>query len=183
MHMHADAHASPDRPALAQSADFGPKTALKVVDAVRARIRAGELRSAAQIKGALKGALVDVLTVPGGDLALPGARPGVVLVVGVNGGGKTTTIGKLAHKLRQEGASVRPSSNLALLFTRPSQSERRRELCSWAFGGTGRQQWRQESCALGHLVVLGGNNGGMSLHQDGMLWLICRLRHDCSPDG
>ena len=104
--------AGSDRPVPAQSADFGPKTALKVVDAVRARIRAGELRSAAQIKGALKGALVDVLTVPGGELALPGARPGVVLVVGVNGGGKTTTIGKLAHKLRQEGASVRPVASL-----------------------------------------------------------------------
>ncbi|KAK9821763.1 hypothetical protein WJX81_005495 [Elliptochloris bilobata] len=88
------------------SADFGPKTALKVADAVRGRIRAGELKSAAQVKGALKSALVDVLTVPGGDLALPDARPGVVLVVGVNGGGKTTTIGKLAHKLRGEGASV-----------------------------------------------------------------------------
>ena len=75
---------------------------------MRGRIRAGELKSAGQIKAALKGALVDVLTVPGGDLALPESRPGVVLVVGVNGGGKTTTIGKLAHKLRQEGASVRP---------------------------------------------------------------------------
>ncbi len=81
-----------------------------MVDRVRARIRAGELKSAGQIRGALKAAVVAALSVPGaaGELALPAARPGVVLVVGVNGGGKTTTIGKLAHKLRQEGASVRP---------------------------------------------------------------------------
>jgi len=80
-----------------------------VVDRVRARIRAGELKSAGQIRGALKAAVVAALSVPGaaGELALPAARPGVVLVMGVNGGGKTTTIGKLAHKLRQEGASVR----------------------------------------------------------------------------
>lgn len=139
-------------PAPAQSADFGPKTALKVVDAVRARIRAGELRSAAQIKGALKGALVDVLTVPGGELALPEARPGVVLVVGVNGGGKTTTIGKLAHKLRQEGASVRPASAFGIAVEPPSQSERRRQLCEWAFGGIGWQQWRH-AFSPGRLAV------------------------------
>jgi len=80
-----------------------------VVDRVRARIRAGELKSAGQIRGALKAAVVAALSVPGaaGERALRAARPGVVLVVGVNGGGKTTTIGKLAHKLRQEGASVR----------------------------------------------------------------------------
>lgn len=44
----------------------------------------------------------------GGSTALDfgDARPGVLLIVGVNGGGKTTTIGKLAHKFVGEGATV-----------------------------------------------------------------------------
>ena len=41
------------------------------------------------------------------ELQFGRAKPGVVLVVGVNGGGKTTTIGKLAHKLNAQGAKVR----------------------------------------------------------------------------
>ena len=40
------------------------------------------------------------------ELQLGKSQPGVVLVVGVNGGGKTTTIGKLAHKLTAQGAKV-----------------------------------------------------------------------------
>lgn len=40
-------------------------------------------------------------------LDFKGAKPGVLLIVGVNGGGKTTTIGKLAHKFTGEGATVR----------------------------------------------------------------------------
>ena len=51
-----------------------------------------------------------VLTASGksSDLELGDAKPAVLLIVGVNGGGKTTTIGKLAHKLGQEGAQARP---------------------------------------------------------------------------
>ena len=53
-----------------------------------------------------------VLTASGrsSDLDLGEAKPGVLLVVGVNGGGKTTTVGKLAHKLGREGAQARASS-------------------------------------------------------------------------
>ena len=70
-----------------------------------------------------------VLTASGrsSDLELGDAKPGVVLVVGVNGGGKTTTIGKLAHKLGQEGAQARPllrvitSSASTAAFAQPLQ--------------------------------------------------------------
>ena len=53
--------------------------------------------------------IVRLLESRGGSTALDfgEARPGVLLIVGVNGGGKTTTIGKLAHKFVGEGATVR----------------------------------------------------------------------------
>ena len=81
--------------------DFGPRTSFKIVDQIRERVVAGELKTGEQMRAALKAAINELLTKQGGDasLSLPDdAKPAVVLVVGVNGGGKTTTIGKLAHK-------------------------------------------------------------------------------------
>ena len=94
-----------------QAADFGPRTALKVVDTIRDGLRRGSIKTQDDIRSALRAAIVKVLTSPKGSsaLSLGTSRPGVVLVVGVNGGGKTTTIGKLAHKLQGEDAKVRPS--------------------------------------------------------------------------
>ena len=53
--------------------------------------------------------ILELLEKRGGNSALVfgDSKPGVLLVVGVNGGGKTTTIGKLAHKFTGEGATVR----------------------------------------------------------------------------
>lgn len=88
--------------------DFGPRTALKIVDEIREEVRAGRLTSGDQIRAALKASIVHVLRSRGGDteLALGDAKPAVLLVVGVNGGGKTTTIGKLAAKFTAGGAAV-----------------------------------------------------------------------------
>ena len=74
---------------------------------LRADVKAGRLRTSDDIRAALKRAVVSLLTPAGksADLQLP-VRPAVVLVVGVNGGGKTTTIGKLAHKFTSAGAKV-----------------------------------------------------------------------------
>uniref|UniRef100_A0A7S0RKM6 SRP54-type proteins GTP-binding domain-containing protein n=1 Tax=Chlamydomonas leiostraca TaxID=1034604 RepID=A0A7S0RKM6_9CHLO len=96
------------------AADFGPKTALKVVDRIREGIKQGTVKTADDTKAALKAAIVEVLTknMQGGsaaksaELVLGSEKPAVILVVGVNGAGKTTTIGKLAHKLGAEGAKV-----------------------------------------------------------------------------
>ena len=68
------------------------------------------LRPCRRNRSTLKESIVRVLTASGrsSDLELGDAKPGVILVVGVNGGGKTTTIGKLAHKLGREGAQARP---------------------------------------------------------------------------
>ena len=91
-----------------QSADFGPKTALKVVDQIRNKVKQGKIKSGDQIRDALKQSILQLLKVRGGstDLNLGVEPPGVILIVGVNGGGKTTTIGKLAHKFNSENVKV-----------------------------------------------------------------------------
>ena len=66
----------------------------------------------------MKESIVAVLQIHGksGDLQLD-AKPAVLLIVGVNGGGKTTTIGKLAHKFGNEGAKACQSSTWSCGFT------------------------------------------------------------------
>jgi fused signal recognition particle receptor len=88
--------------------DFGPKTSFKIVDAIREQVRAGELTTGAQIRAALKASIVALLRARGGatDLVLGDAKPAVLLIVGVNGGGKTTTVGKLANNFVAGGAAV-----------------------------------------------------------------------------
>lgn len=86
-------------------ADIGVETATKAVEMLRERVKSRKLRSAEEIHDALKEILVEMLDV--GDTRLNiGSRPSVILVIGVNGVGKTTTIGKLAHRLRDEGKRV-----------------------------------------------------------------------------
>ncbi|KAL3154037.1 hypothetical protein ABBQ32_013586 [Trebouxia sp. C0010 RCD-2024] len=90
------------------AADFGPRTSLKVVDKIRSKLEDGKLQNGAQIRSQLKQSILELLQTRGGntDLQLGETQPSVILVVGVNGGGKTTTIGKLAHKFNSEGAKV-----------------------------------------------------------------------------
>jgi signal recognition particle GTPase len=65
----------------------------------------------------LKEGIVAALQVSGcsSELQLGDAKPAVLLIVGVNGGGKTTTIGKLAHKFGNEGAKVGSPHGTSLL--------------------------------------------------------------------
>ena len=94
---------------LLQAADFGPRTSLKVVDQIRRKLKDGKLKNGEQIRSELKQSILELLRTRGGntDLQLGDTQPSVILVVGVNGGGKTTTIGKLAHKFNSEGVKVR----------------------------------------------------------------------------
>ena len=86
-------------------ADMGVETSCKAVELLRQRVKEEKLRDAEEIRGALKDILVQMLNV--GDTALKlGTRPSVVLVIGVNGVGKTTTIGKLSHALSAQGKKV-----------------------------------------------------------------------------
>ena len=86
-------------------ADLGVDTALKATDRLRKVVREQHLKEPEEAKSALKEILVDMLSVGESGLNLS-TKPAVILVIGVNGGGKTTTIGKLAAKLTGEGKKV-----------------------------------------------------------------------------
>jgi fused signal recognition particle receptor len=83
------------------TADLGVETTLSLIGAMQERVRRRELGQVERLKGALKAAMLDMLKGPPPKAAT--ARPWVVLLVGVNGVGKTTTIAKLAYRDRQEG--------------------------------------------------------------------------------
>jgi fused signal recognition particle receptor len=84
------------------AADVGMPTTERVVEELRSQAAGAHLRSPADALRYLRDDLATQMRRRARDLNLDGA-PAVVLVVGVNGSGKTTTIGKLAHLLREEG--------------------------------------------------------------------------------
>jgi fused signal recognition particle receptor len=86
-------------------ADLGVETATKATDRLRKVIREQHLKTTEEAKSALKDILVDMLNVGSFELDLS-TNPSVVLVIGVNGVGKTTTIGKIATRLVNEGKKV-----------------------------------------------------------------------------
>ncbi len=92
------------------AADIGPRTTHQILEAVRQKLERHDLNNAAELKAELKSQLLHALrTVPssnGSSAAAQEPRPRVIFVVGVNGTGKTTTIGKLANRLRQGGQNV-----------------------------------------------------------------------------
>jgi fused signal recognition particle receptor len=90
------------------SADVGVRTASGLLESVRERLKRRELSDLGKVKAALREEIERILSqASGAHGGLPdGPRPQVVMVVGVNGTGKTTTIGKLAAKLNASGRSV-----------------------------------------------------------------------------
>ena len=87
------------------ASDVGMKTASLVLADLKERFKRNELSSPVQVRERLKQVLFEILAERPASLSLTGA-PSVILVVGVNGTGKTTTIGKLAHRLKGEGKKV-----------------------------------------------------------------------------
>ena len=86
-------------------ADLGVDTAVKAADSLRKTVKERHLKTTEEAKEALKEILVEMLNV--GDTALNlSTTPSVVLVIGVNGVGKTTTIGKIATQLTKQGKNV-----------------------------------------------------------------------------
>ncbi len=85
------------------SADVGVEATTEIIDELRERLKRGDLSGADAIKF-LEEHLLDLLGEPS-PLRLFG-KPHVMLIVGVNGTGKTTTIGKLAHRFRSSGSRV-----------------------------------------------------------------------------
>ena len=86
-------------------ADLGMDTTVKAVERLRLVVRDRRIKTVAEAREALREVLCDMLDV--GDSALNlSTKPSVVLVIGVNGVGKTTTIGKIANQLHQAGKKV-----------------------------------------------------------------------------
>ena len=86
-------------------ADLGMDTAMDAVEKLRTKVRKEKLQDQESVKEALRDILVEEMNV--GDMALDiSTVPSVVLFIGVNGVGKTTSIGKLAHQLKGQGKRV-----------------------------------------------------------------------------
>ena len=86
-------------------ADLGVDTAVKVTDRLRKAVREQHLKTPEEARQTMKDILVDMLQVGDTQLNLS-TVPSVILVIGVNGVGKTTTIGKIAKQLTQQGKNV-----------------------------------------------------------------------------
>ena len=86
-------------------ADLGLETAVDAVEKLRTRVRKEKLRGQEEVRQALRDILVEMIEV--GDTAMDlSTTPSVVLIIGVNGVGKTTSIGKIGHSLKKEGKRV-----------------------------------------------------------------------------
>jgi len=83
--------------------DVGMATTEKIVEAIRQKTN--KAQSSAGIEAALKGELIRILTRFPSRLNL-NAGPGVLMMVGVNGGGKTTSLAKLTHRFQEQGKRV-----------------------------------------------------------------------------
>ena len=86
-------------------ADLGVDTTLKAVEKLRKTVKEQHLKTTEEARQALKDILVEMLSVGDTQLQL-NTKPSVILVIGVNGVGKTTTIGKMAAQLTKQGKSV-----------------------------------------------------------------------------
>ena len=86
-------------------ADLGMNTALEAVEKLRQRVRKEKLESQEEVRAALRDILVEMIQVEDTALDLS-TQPSVVLFIGVNGVGKTTSIGKLGNQLKNEGKRV-----------------------------------------------------------------------------
>lgn len=90
------------------SADVGVETTAKLVGRVKQRVKIDKLAEASQIRPALKGEMVKLLSVPNSPChpECSEESPQVILVIGVNGSGKTTSIAKLAYGFTSQGKRV-----------------------------------------------------------------------------
>lgn len=88
------------------TADMGPQFTADLINDVQDRVSRHELHNAAQIKKILQERMVGILRQIQKPLTIPKGQPFVIMAIGVNGSGKTTTIGKLANLLQIDGHEV-----------------------------------------------------------------------------
>jgi len=88
------------------TSDIGVKTTQELLRNLTAKVQRKELEDADLLKKNLQAQMLPILSRQEQPLNLSAVRPFVIMVIGVNGTGKTTTIGKMAHKFRTQGKSV-----------------------------------------------------------------------------
>lgn len=86
-------------------ADLGVETSMEIIDRLRDAIKEKHITDGEQVKQELKNILAEILTEGDNSVKLQG-KPAVIMVIGVNGVGKTTSIGKLAYMYKQMGKKV-----------------------------------------------------------------------------
>lgn len=86
-------------------ADIGGQTSFEIVEQLRENVKAKHIHDGEEAKAELKNIICEILSANDCELRLE-TKPTVILVIGVNGVGKTTTIGKLTSKIKAEGKSV-----------------------------------------------------------------------------
>ncbi|EJE7235797.1 signal recognition particle-docking protein FtsY [Clostridium sporogenes] len=87
------------------TADIGVDTSIKIIDKLRERVKEEKIKDPAEIKPCLKRVILEILGEEKGSIT-PDTTPKVMLVIGVNGVGKTTSIGKVSAKLKDKGYKV-----------------------------------------------------------------------------
>jgi fused signal recognition particle receptor len=87
-------------------ADVGVRTTDEILGSIRQRVERHQLNDAAELRGLIREQLLEILQASERAPARVAEPPAVILVVGVNGSGKTTTIGKLAQRFKTEQRSV-----------------------------------------------------------------------------
>lgn len=85
--------------------DIGVETSLKIIDELRTKIKREKIENEEDVKKALKDIMKNILDISSPELKLD-TKPSIILVVGVNGVGKTTSIGKIANNLVKSGKKV-----------------------------------------------------------------------------
>ncbi len=88
------------------SADMGPQFTYDLIDDVKRRVSRNELQNAEEIKKVLQERMTAILQKMEKPLIISKGKPFIIMTIGVNGSGKTTTIGKLANMLKSEGHEV-----------------------------------------------------------------------------
>ena len=86
-------------------ADIGVDTSVEIISNLRERIKKEKIEDEEDVKNALREEMKKILDMPNKELKL-NTKPSVILVVGVNGVGKTTSIGKIANRLAKDGKKV-----------------------------------------------------------------------------
>lgn len=86
-------------------ADAGVETSMYIIDELKKKVKENHLTEADEVRGAIKEIIADILNENDNEVKLSGS-PAVVMVIGVNGVGKTTSIGKMASLFKSEGKKV-----------------------------------------------------------------------------